>query len=287
MSQRLAVAAAAASGVLVGSAMVATRYVVDQTGPGSLALMRYAIGFLCLAPAMLASGQAMRFAKGDVLPIAILGITQFGILIALLNFGLRFIPSARGALIFAAMPLITMMIGAALGREPLTAPKTIGVLLTVLGVGVTLGEKALEPGSGEWWGELAVLGSALCGAVCSVLYRPYLQRYPTLAVSSFAMLASVGFLAFLAAGEGFFAAWPAITLPGWGAVLFIGLNSGVGYFLWLYALSHASPTRVTVFLSLSPVTASFLGALLLSEAVTWASLVGLACVVVGIWIAHR
>ena len=83
MSQRLAVAAAAASGVLVGSAMVATRYVVDQTGPGSLALMRYAIGFLCLAPAVLASGQAIRFAKADLLPIAVLGITQFGILIAL------------------------------------------------------------------------------------------------------------------------------------------------------------------------------------------------------------
>ncbi|WP_368744615.1 DMT family transporter [Desertibaculum subflavum] len=287
MSQRLAVAAAAASGVLVGSAMVATRYVVDQTGPGSLALMRYAIGFLCLAPAMLATGQAMRFARADVVPIAILGITQFGILIALLNFGLRFIPSARGALIFAAMPLITMLIGAALGREPLTAPKTIGVALTILGVGVTLGEKALAPGAGVWWGELAVLGSAICGALCSVLYRPYLQRYPTIAVSSFAMLASVGFLAVVAAGEGFFAAWPAITAPGWGAVIFIGLNSGVGYFLWLYALRHASPTRVTVFLSLSPVTASFLGALLLSEAVTGASLAGLAAVVIGIWIAHR
>ena len=287
MSQRLAVAAAAASGVLVGSAMVATRYVVDQTGPGSLALMRYAIGFLCLAPAMLASGQAMRFTRRDVLPIAILGITQFGILIALLNYGLRFIPSARGALIFAAMPLITMVMGAALGRERLTAPKTIGVLLTILGVGLSLGEKALQPTAGHWWGELAVLGSAICGALCSVLYRPYLQRYPTLAVSSFAMLASVGFLALVAAGEGFFAAWPVITPPGWGAVLFIGLNSGVGYFLWLYALRHASPTRVTVFLSLSPVTASLLGAFLLSEAVTAASLGGLACVVAGIWIAHR
>ena len=287
MSQRLAVLAAAASGVLVGSAMVATRYVVDQTGPGSLALMRYAIGFLCLAPAMLAGGQAMRFARADVVPIAILGIVQFGILIALLNYGLRFIPSARGALIFASMPLITMVMGAALGRERMTTPKTVGVMLTILGVGLTLGEKALQPSAGHWWGELAVLGSAICGATCSVLYRPYLQRYPTLAVSSFAMLASVGFLAMVAAGEGFFAAWPSLTGGGWGAVLFIGLNSGVGYFTWLYALRHASPTRVTVFLSLSPVTASLLGALLLSEPATAASLAGLACVVAGIWIAHR
>ena len=37
----------------------------------------------------------------------------------------------------------------------------------------------------------AVLASTLAGAVCSVLYRPYLRRYPVLSVSSFAMLASV------------------------------------------------------------------------------------------------
>lgn len=287
MSQRLAVAAAAASGVLVGSAMVATRYAVDQTGPGSLALLRYAIGLLCLAPAMLASGQAMRFARADVLPIAALGIAQFGILIALLNWGLQFIPSARAALIFAAMPLITMLMAAALGRERLTAAKSIGVLLTILGVGVTLGEKAWAAPAERWWGEAAVLASAVVGATCSVLYRPYLQRYPTLAVSSFAMLASIGFLAVVAAGEGFFATWPRLNSAAWGAVIFIGLNSGAGYFLWLYALAHASPTRVTVFLSLSPVTASLLGALLLSEAISAASLAGLVAVVLGIWIAHR
>ena len=36
----LATAAAAATGILVGSAMVATRFVVNQTGPESLALLR-------------------------------------------------------------------------------------------------------------------------------------------------------------------------------------------------------------------------------------------------------
>ena len=42
--------AAAATGVQVGAAIVATRWVVDQTTPVSLAMMRYAIGFLCLLP---------------------------------------------------------------------------------------------------------------------------------------------------------------------------------------------------------------------------------------------
>jgi drug/metabolite transporter (DMT)-like permease len=284
---RLAIAAAAATGVQVGAAMVATRFVVDQTDPASLAMLRYIVGFLCLVPALLAAGQPLRFERRDVAPIALLGIIQFGALIALLNFGLKFIPAGRAALIFASFPLLTMVIAAALGRERLSLAKTAGVLLTMLGVGVALGEKAAR-GSGDsaWLGEAAVLGSALCGAACSVLYRPYLRKYPTLPVSAFAMLASVGFLAILAAGEGFFTSPLRFTAGGWAAVLFIGFSSGVGYFLWLWALGHASPTRVTAFLALSPITAALLGGLLLHEPVTTGSLLGLALVALGLWVAH-
>jgi drug/metabolite transporter (DMT)-like permease len=287
MARFLAAAAAAATGVQVGSAMVATRFVVDQTGPTSLALLRYAIGFCCLLPVVWLSAGPVRFARRDVLPIALLGITQFGILIALLNYGLRLIPSARAALIFATFPLLTMVLAAALGHERLTLPKILGVLLTLVGVGVALGEKALQGGGApEWVGELAVFASALSGAVCSVLYRPYLRKYPALPVSAFAMLASVGFLAILAAGEGFFVSPPRFTPGGWLAIVFIGLSSGVGYYLWLWALGHAPATQVTVFLALSPITAAGLGALFLGEAISAVSAVGLACVALGLWLAH-
>ncbi len=111
-------------------------------------------------------------------------------------------------------------------------------------MGLPLGEKALQPAAAAesgWLGELAVFGSAVTGAACSVLYRPYLRRYPTLPVSANAMLAAIGFLAVLAAGEGFFAAFPRFTAGGWLAVLFIGASSGLGYFLWLWALSPGHP----------------------------------------------
>jgi drug/metabolite transporter (DMT)-like permease len=161
------------------------------------------------------------------------------------------------------------------------------VLLTMAGVAVALGEKAAgsPAASTEWIGEIAVFASALCGAACSVLYRPYLARYPTLPVSAFAMLASVGFLAVLAVSEGFFGALPRFSAGGWLAVLFIGAGSGIGYYLWLWALHHASATEVTVFLALSPITAAWLGALVLGEEASPASALGLALVALGLWLA--
>lgn len=281
-------AAAAGCGILVGAAMVATRFVIDQTEPASLALLRYAIGVVCLLPPVLMSVR-VRFAARDLLPIALLGIGQFGILIALLNYGLQFTSSAMGALIFATLPLLTMVLAASLGQERLTLPKAMGVALTVVGVGLALGDKLglHDAGLGGWRGEIAVLGSALCGAVCSVFYRPYLAKYPALQVSLFAMFASVLFLAVLASWEGFFAAVPSFTTGGWLAVLFIGANSGVGYYLWLWALQHAPATNTAVFLSLSPITAMGLGAALLGEEITVLFVAGLAAVAFGIWLAHR
>ena len=284
----LPAAAAAATGIQVGAAMVATRFVVDQTGPASLAMLRYLIGFACLAPAVALSAR-VRFERQDIAPVALLGIVQFGILIALLNYGLKFVPSARAALIFATFPLVTMLLAAALGQERLTQAKTAGVLLSILGVGFALGDKLFLGArvSEEWIGALAVLAAAVSGAVCSVLYRPYLRRYPALQVGAFAMLASVGFLALLAAQEGFFTQVPRFTTGGAAAIAFIGVSSGIGYWLWLWALNHTTPTRVTVFLSLSPITAAGLGAVLLGEAITAATLAGLACVALGLWLAHR
>ena len=66
MLRCLPVAAAAATGILVGSAMVATRFVIDQTAPASLALLRYSIGFCCLLPPVLLS-SAFDFERRDLL----------------------------------------------------------------------------------------------------------------------------------------------------------------------------------------------------------------------------
>ncbi len=284
----LAVLAAAATGVQVGSAIVATRFVIDQTDPVTLAFLRYLIGFCLLLIPAWRSARGW-FNRHDLLPIAGLGITQFGILIVLMNYGLQFIPSARAALLFACMPLMTMSLAALIGYERMTLLKTVGVLLTIVGVGFALGEKVLHPAAaaGGWIGELAVLASALCGALCSVLYRPYLTKYPTLQVSAFAMFASVGFLALAAGLEGSFASSFHFTIAGWLAVFFIGASSAIGYYLWLWALGHASPTQVTVFLSLSPITSAALGALLLAEPISALFIAGLICVILGLWLAHR
>ena len=278
----LAVLAAAATGVQVGAAITATRYVAADISPASLAFLRYAIGVACLVPPLMFA--RVRFARADILPIAALGIGQFGVLIALLNYGLRTVPAARGALIFATFPLLTLVVAALVGHERVTRGKLIGILLTLAGVALALGDKL--SGEGSLSGELAILASAATGAVCSVLYRPYLRRYPTLPVSAFAMAAAAAALLIPAAFDDLTAAPFSLTAGAWAAIVFIGVSSGSFYVVWLWALKNIAATRVTVFLALSPITAAVLGALFLGEAITAMMIAGVACVAAGLWVAN-
>ncbi len=288
----LALWAAAATGVQVGSAIVASRFAVAEVPPFTLAMLRYAIGFACLLPFALGAVRALPPGtrlppRRDLAAMAALGIGQFGVLIALLNFGLQRLPAAQAALVFSLFPLLTLLLASALGRERM-APRLLGgVLLSLAGVALVLAPRLGDWRSGGWWGEAAVLGAAGTGALCSVLYRPYLQRHPVVPVSAFAMLASVLALAAMALSED----WPArvhgLSAGAWAAVAFIGLSSGIGYVGWLYALKHESPTRVTVFLALNPATALVLGWLLLGERPAAASAAALALIAGGLWLATR
>jgi len=272
----------------VGAAIVASRFAVAEVPPLTLAMLRYAIGFACLLPFAWRGVAGMRRAHGrDLAAMAALGIGQFGVLIALLNYGLQHVGAAQAALIFSLFPLLTLMLGAALGRERVTVSLALGVLLSIAGVAVSLAPKLGAPTGTHWWGELAVGAAACTGALCSVLYRPYLRRYPTVPVSAFAMLASVLFLALLALGENWPARVFAFSGQAWAAIFFIGVSSGIGYFWWLYALKHESPTRVTVFLALNPVTAALLGWGLLGEALPPSALAALALIAAGLWFATR
>ena len=49
--------------------------------------------------------------------------------------------------------------------------------------------------------------------------------------------------------------------------------------------TDTAPTNVTVFLALSPIAATILGALMLSETITLVFILGLILVVLGLWVA--
>jgi drug/metabolite transporter (DMT)-like permease len=272
--------AAAATGVQVGAALVASEVVVAEVGVGRLAFLRYAIALAVLL-AFARNARGPRIARHDLLPVCLTGMAQFGALIVLLNIAVLYTSSARVALVFATLPLMTVLVdrlrtGKMLGRIALS-----GVGLSVLGVGLLLWRDALSgaASAGDLLGVAAALAATVTGAVCSSFYKPYLMAYGVVRVSAVAMASSLpplGIVWALETGAQPISGWPLSTFA---LVALIGLLSGLGYLLWLYALRHMAAGAVTAFLGLSPITAAVLSAAFLGTALGAATGAALACVV--------
>jgi drug/metabolite transporter (DMT)-like permease len=286
-NERLALGAAALAGVQVGAGIAGSRWLVADIGPLSLTFLRYAVALATLLPLLAVVGGTrdalVRLTAGDATRVALLGIVQFGVLIALLNVGLKHVDAGLGALLFATFPLMTLVIATAAGHERFNAPLAAGVLLSIAGVGLALGVRPPAMTGGRFMlGAACVLVAALCGAVCSVLYRPLLHRHATLPLGTLAMAAAVVALVPAAAAEGLFTQARALSLAQWAVVVAIGLSSGIGYWMWLWVLKHTAPTKATTFLALSPVTAALIGALALGEPISAGLVVGVICILLGL-----
>ncbi len=286
-SQRTSVAAIVAT-ICFGTSVVATRFVVAQTQPVTLAFLRYTIGTACLAPVLWNIGRK-GVPKGDLLAIAALGVMFFGVFPWTFSAALTHSPASRVAIVLATMPLLTLFISWMRGYDHITRPKLLGQLLAFAGLVIALRPAAAPVQAGEqlWLGDLLTGITALCGAAYNVFSRPYLQRYAPLHVTALSMLAGVLFLAPIAAYHGAFSSLPVFTTRGWLALLFLGtLGGAFGFALWSWALQRSTPSRVAVFIAINPLTAIALGVLLLNEPVTVQFLFGFAAVVAGIFLAN-
>jgi len=283
-----ALLSSASSGVLVGLGVVLTRALTGDLGPASLALFRYAIAIWFILPWFWHRGRPS-IRRTDLAPLALVGIGQFAVLTTLLNLSLEFISAGTAALLFALFPALALLIAARVYRERIDPALIIGLALTLLGVGVIVGGSASlsRISMNEVLGDSAALSSALVGAFCSVLVRPFLRRSNVQSVGWFTMLCALPVLTILGVSEGGLSAASRISEVSWTLVLLLGVSSGVGYILWLWALHHASATRVAQFLALSPLTAGVLGAMFLGEPLGPPFIIALGFVVAGLLISHN
>ena len=285
MSETIGVLIAVLSSTFGGTAGAVTRYVVGTIDPVTLAAFRFGIGVTVLLP--LAIVLRSRFPSGrDWLGAAALGVMFFGVFFVFYNIALAYTTAARGALALSTLPLWTMVVAALLGAEPLTARKTLGVTIAVGGVAIALLAGASLAPAGAWRGDLLMLGATLCMAFYNVWSRPFIARASPLGFVTASMSAGAALLVAVAAARGGFAVIQSFSAAQWIAVIYLGVFGGAAaFFLWVLALRMTTPTRVANTMTVNPIAASLLAAIIVGEPIGWNLIVGLFAVGLGIWLA--
>ena len=285
MSEWIGVLIALLSSSLGGTAAAITRYLVSGADPVALAILRWGIGFLCVLPVSLL--MKVRWPeRRDWLAVATLGFAFFGAFFILYNIAIGYTTAARASLALATLPLHTMVVAALLGVERLTLRKTMGVGIAVLGAATALAAGLKSAPAGAWRGELIMTAAVFCMAFYNVLSRPLMRRSSALGFLTVGMGSGALALVIVGAFTGSFAALSNFGPPQWLAGIYLGVGGGAAAFiLWVMALERATPTRVANTMTVNPIAASLLAAVLVAEPIGWNLLVGLIAVGAGIWLA--
>src|SRR5262249_3530775 len=179
----------------------------------------------------------------------------------LFNATLIFATAARGALALSTLPLLTMLVGAALGSEALTARKTAGVLIAMGGVALALLSGLASAPDGAWRGDLLMVAAALCMALYSIWSKSFISRSGPIPFTAMAMGVGAVCLILVSLWRGSFAPVAAFGLPQWGAAFYLGAFCAAGTFFFLaFALGRTTPTRVAVSVTGHPIPPSLVAA---------------------------
>jgi drug/metabolite transporter (DMT)-like permease len=284
-AERNGLLAAILSSTCGGLTGAVTRYVIGATDPVTLAAFRFGIAFLLILP--LALWMRSQWPKGrDLAGVAVLGILYFALFFVLYNWSMAMTTAARGSLALSMLPLVTMLVAALLGREQITARKTLGVLIAVGGAAAALFTGLADAPPGAWRGDLLMLGATLIMAFYTVWSRPFMQRSSRLGFLAAGMGFGSAASALIAWERGGWALTQSFGAAQWAAVAFIGIAGGaLAFYLWVYALERTTPTLVANTMTVNPIAASLLAAVLVGEPLGLNLAAGIAAVAIGIWLA--
>lgn len=285
MGEGVGILMAMLSSAIGGTVTALIRLMIGSTDPMTLAALRFGIGAVILLSVAL--WLRSPWPKGrDWFGVIGLGILFFGLCQTLFNLALSFTTAARGAMAMATLPLLTMLAGAALGVEALTLRKSIGVAVAIAGTSLALLTGLAAAPTGAWRGDLIMVAAALCMSLYNVWSRPFIKRSGALAFVTATMAAGALCVGAVAWINGGFAVLGDYRAAQWMTIAYLGaIGSALSFFLWVSALERTTPTRVASTLTLNPVTASALAAVLLAEPVGLSLVAGIAAILAGIWIA--
>ena len=268
---------AAAAPVIWGSSYIVTTEMLPDGYPLTVSTLR------ALPAGILLLLIVRKLPPADwIVRIFLLGALNFTVFWGALFVAAYRLPGGVAATLGATQPLIVLLLANALLGSRLTFSGMAAALSGLLGVALLiLGPDArLDP-----VGVAAALTGALSMATGVVLSRKWLPPVPALTFTAWQLTAGGLLLLPIA-----LIAEPAFPVPSASTVaglVWLGLIGGAAtYYFWFRGIARLGPAAVTMFGFLSPLSAVFLGWLMLEQALSPIQGAGAAIILASVWLGH-
>ena len=279
---------ASLSAMLGGSTFVFTRYVVDSIDPFTLSFLRYGLTGLILFLLSISVYMNKKFAKADLIPMCFLGLAMITLFPNFMALGLEHTTAARAGLLYATMPLCTIIIAYFFNIEKITLNKSLAVLLAILGVSFCMSERVDNNFQDTLKGDFLMMIGVLSASCFTVFSGKYLKKYGNIPVMIFVILIGtiLNLIISMIFGHSIISLLEINKFEAAALLMLIIPGGVVMMYCWGKALQLISPTQAAISLGFNPLTAILLGSIILNEEITFKLGIGFISILMAIILAN-
>ena len=255
------------SATLGGSTFVLTRLILPQTDAFTLSFLRYFLMLILLLSIFRPKIASTKYDDKDLFYILLLGIVYFGGFPVCVAIGLSVTQASDASLVFATMPIWTVIMAFLFKIEKLTKIKQVAVTLACLGIYFAVGNYSGSDVIQNLIGNLFVILGAIFASVFTVFSGIFISKYGNVLVLSLSLCSGVFAMFFLM----LFLGNPLseslnFNFIGWLTIAFLVIPGGALMMMfWMKALELIKPIHVSICLAFNPLSAALLGVLILNE----------------------
>jgi drug/metabolite transporter (DMT)-like permease len=274
--------------VLIGSSTApAAKFAVRELPVGLLPLIRFGGAGLCLLPVACRGGALGRMLRADTGRLLMAAALCVPINQAFFLHGTRLVPTTHVALIYAACPLVVLILTTILGQERPDPGRLIGVLASVLGVVVIALDNVRQggaAGTAVFLGDLLTVGAVISWGAYLTVSKRLIARHGALPALAGTFL--VGALLDLPIALATLPGWPPLgdaSPMAWRGLAYLTLVVSVfGLACQNQAMRRLDASQVATAGNAAPILTVIWGIWLFHEAVSSALVLGGALTLGGI-----
>ncbi|QXC29303.1 DMT family transporter [Aeromonas sp. FDAARGOS 1409] len=271
-----------------GASFLFMRIAAPAFGSINTTFLRVFFALVGLAAMLLLLRTPMQF-QGKLKSIMVLGIINSGVPFLMYAVAALWLPAGYSAILNATTPLMGALIGFYFFHEVLTLRKWVGVMLGLVGIGLTTTTGEVDLSGQLAIGVLACLIATACYGCAGFLTRRWVTERGGLDAKLVAFGSQIGAVLFLLPFFGYtLATGPAVdwAQPGvWASVLAVGfLCTAFAYLLYFRLIADIGPLRSLTVTFLIPPFGILWGYLVLGETLTGGFVLGGAVVCFAVWL---
>ncbi|OGE62612.1 hypothetical protein A2964_02480, partial [Candidatus Daviesbacteria bacterium RIFCSPLOWO2_01_FULL_40_27] len=273
-----------------GANFVVAKITLQEFPPMSLALLRFALASLLLAPFFFSETKKVKIDKKDLPKLIAIGVFIIVLNITFFFEGIKRTTAINASVLTLIIPMLSVLMGWWFLKEKVYLVNLLGVALGLLGALTIIGLPQILTGTVApqmLAGNILIIMASTSWVVGATISKKILKKYSSLVVTAIAFLVGTTAMFIPASLE-------YLQNPGWmsqvtilgilGLAFMTLLSSISAYFLFEWGLAKTSIAMADLFQYIEPIMATILAVLILGENISSEFLIGAGLIAGGAYL---